>query len=388
MKYTILTVDKVLDRRTVQQADSLRARGFDVSIISTCDGVSSADDGKTKKSTATTSIYESLPDSFKHCISSIYNACFVDFAAYYEHKLLERATREKAEVYQASDLPTLSSAVKAAGTVGAKVVYDSHELFCESDYLTDAERRKWAKLERRYIKKADAVMTVNASIARELSRRYGIPEPAVVMNKQTLSAPSEQGSPFTVENGFPKGCRVLLFQGTMVKKNNIVPLVEMLSSLDESTVLCLVGDADEEYRKQLCERADTLGVSSRLVFVPRVSQTELRRYTEHAFLGLIPYTASCLNHYYCTPNKLYEYISSELPCASSDLPELRSIVVGEGIGITCDFTDSADIASKINRLLDTPEEMQRFRDNLRDVRGKYSWEYEQNVYLSTIQSIM
>ena len=88
------------------------------------------------------------------------------------------------------------------------MLYDSHELFVESS-LARWEGRRWARIERRTIGQADAVMTVSGSIAAELARRYGIAEAQVVLNapmartrrgepvdlRRDLGCPRTRGSP-------------------------------------------------------------------------------------------------------------------------------------------------------------------------------------------------
>ena len=102
-----------------------------------------------------------------------------------------RAVRERpAAVWIAHDLETLPLALRARRRLGGRVLYDSHELFVESS-LARWEGRRWARIERRTIGRADAVITVSGSIAAELARRYGIAEPEVVLNAPDAPAPEE-----------------------------------------------------------------------------------------------------------------------------------------------------------------------------------------------------
>ena len=52
----------------------------------------------------------------------------------------------------------------------------------------------------------------------------------------------------------------------------------------------------------------------------RVPQKELLDYTAGADFGIIPYPAIDLNTKYCTPNKMFEFVSAEIPIiANKDL---------------------------------------------------------------------
>jgi glycosyltransferase involved in cell wall biosynthesis len=67
-----------------------------------------------------------------------------------------------------------------------------------------------------------------------------------------------------------------------------------------------------------------------------------------ADLGVIPYSGRhSLNHRLCTPNKLFEFIEAGLPICANDLPELRRIVAGSGIGHVAPMESAADIANAI-----------------------------------------
>ena len=90
-----------------------------------------------------------------------------------------------ADVYHGHDLTGLVAAVRAADARGGKVVYDSHDLYLESG--RDAKRPGWAKaivgrLERRWARRADALVTVNATNAAILGARFGRDDAVVVHN--------------------------------------------------------------------------------------------------------------------------------------------------------------------------------------------------------------
>ena len=48
--------------------------------------------------------------------------------------------------------------------------------------------------------------------------------------------------------------------------------------------------------------------------------------------AVVPYQATCLNNFICTPNKMFEYIAAGLPILANDLPEMRKFIAGYDIG--------------------------------------------------------
>src|SRR5262249_37083042 len=99
----------------------------------------------------------------------------------FTHCFLEPALQLCADVYVAHDLPVLPAAVEAAKRVGAKVVYDAHELYPDQEFAR-LLRRRWRAVERFYICGADAVTTVNPAIAADLEARYGVARPLELYN--------------------------------------------------------------------------------------------------------------------------------------------------------------------------------------------------------------
>src|SRR5690606_15489755 len=97
----------------------------------------------------------------------------------------------------------------AAERCGAKLVYDSHELYSEQEF-TRAVRRKWSEIEAKHIGVCDAVITVNPSIASELARRYGVEQVHVIYNAERARARSvNRGRRFHELFNLPKKARVM-----------------------------------------------------------------------------------------------------------------------------------------------------------------------------------
>src|SRR5699024_314336 len=89
-----------------------------------------------------------------------------------------------AALYLASDLYTLPALADAARRHGARLTFDSRELYAALDSSAGRPwvRAGWGAVERRYIGRADAVFTVNHAIAERLTRAYGIAPPVVLYN--------------------------------------------------------------------------------------------------------------------------------------------------------------------------------------------------------------
>lgn len=270
------------------------------------------------------------------------------------------------------DLNTLSAGVELqARWPRAKLVYDSHELFaCQTvDRRIEAY---WSEIEGRCIPRVDLVITVNESIAGELVRRYGVARPEVIYNSDGIGArdrPPER-SEFLGHFGAPEGFKVL-YQGNIDRGRNLDSLVGAFEEIGEAAHLFLLGAGPvESALRRLSRRRGLRNVH----FGRPVSQSQLVGYTRHADLGMIPYVAGgSLNTLYCTPNKLFEYIEAGVPICASDLPELRAIVRGCGIGEVYEFSTPRSIARAV---LDCKSKVEQGMFPLQSreaARRRFSW---------------
>jgi glycosyltransferase involved in cell wall biosynthesis len=139
----------------------------------------------------------------------------------------------------------------------------------------------------------------------------------------------------------------------------------------------------EEYAKQLhsrIEQSDLL--RGRVLFKERVTRSELLPWTASADLGVAPILNIRANNYYCLPNKLFEYLQAEVPCATSDFPELKAIVEGYEVGFTFNPDHPQTLADALTDFFRHPERAGRYRQNARKAKRELSWEQEQQKLIA------
>src|SRR5690606_573509 len=120
----------------------------------------------------------------------------------------------------------------------------------------------------------------------------------------------------------------------------------------------------------LCSRIPK--AESAIRFVPKVKQDQLPYWTAGATLGIIPYENDALNHWFCTPNKLWEYPNAGVPIIASPFPELRKVIEPNGIGwFLPDPLKPKDIAQAIASI--PPEELEAARERCRRFIARDNW---------------
>jgi len=281
------------------------------------------------------------------------------------------------DVVHAHDLDTLPAAWAVARATGARLVYDAHELYCETSSMPPGQRPLWRALEARLAPRCDAIVTVSPSIAAELARRYGVAEPTIVLNCPPRRAAATSRR-LRDALSLPDGVRIVLYQGGLTPTRGLPELVRAAGALREDAVLVVMGWGPLE--PELRRLARDEGLDGRVRFLPPVSQEVLLDWTASADVGVIPFQAASLNNTYACPNKLFEYLQAGLPVAASDLPELARVVRGEGVGVTFDPTSPAAIAAAVDRLLGCADSAD-LRERVDLARARYCWEEEAETLL-------
>jgi glycosyltransferase involved in cell wall biosynthesis len=270
--------------------------------------------------------------------------------------------RTGAQVYYCNDLDTLDVGVVMKLT-GRRLIYDSHELYCEM--VPVGLRKSFSALfEKMFVNIADVLITVNPFIASELSRRYMIIKPIHVV----LNCP-ETYVPQSATQSLHKPV-VALYHGGLDADRGLENLVKASLDFNDQVRLVIRGNGKLETRlRQLASDA------SNVRFEKRVPMDQVIQAATTADIGVIPYLATNLNQYYCSPNKLFEYIQAGLAVVTSDFPFLKQVVIDNGIGEVFDPRDPIDIARKVN-FVSEKRNLEKFKRNVQRVRQKYTWQEE------------
>jgi glycosyltransferase involved in cell wall biosynthesis len=306
------------------------------------------------------------------------------------HRAVREAARSRpAGLYLASDLYTLPALAAAARRHGARLVYDSRELYTALDSAHGRPHVStvWAAVERRFIGRADAVLTVGDAIADRLRDRYGIERPTVLYNAPevgtavgTASEPDRDALRRALT--LPDDGRLLvLYQGLFREGRGLGTLVEAVRAVD-SARLVLIGEGALE--SQIRRRGKDLG--DRLVVHPFVPPDRLAALTPGADLGaclIEPLTESLR---LSLPNKLFEYLAAGVPVLASPLPEIRA-VVDRGVGVLADPSDPGAVADALRRALD-PDRRARWAAAAPAALAPYTWNEGRRTFRALLDRLL
>ena len=328
-------------------------------------------------------------------IESILRGILMPFHRYlmfleYDKVVYSRYLEDFSDVYHAHDLNTLRVAEKLSKAQKSKLVYDSHELYL------DRNRHKRAGLIKRFllksfekgkIRKCDAIITVNDSIANILCKRYNIEDVNIITNTPPIQLIEKYNPKYDLRKilSIKKDMKLLIYVGSIQRNRGIENLIMSLKYLD-NVYLVLMGYGN----KDLMDELDTLVESNNLadrysIFGPVPSEL-VPRFTSSADIGAAPILNSCLSYYLCSPNKIYEYIHAGIPVIASDFPELSKVVLGNKIGKVFDPDDPEDIANSLKSLLKDKDLENIISDNIERSSRIYNWNNEsrklQDIYIN------
>lgn len=283
---------------------------------------------------------------------------------------------EKPDIVHAHDLSALPVAVKYSRRFGTKLVFDAHEIY---DHLAQADDEMAdlnGKLLSKYSPMVDHFITINDSIARYYRNNYKAFPPAVVIKNATKLAPEiEYDGRLHDAAVLPRDRKILIYQGGFAPKRGLVQLLLSAEYLNPDWTLVFMGWG--KLRDELLGITDSLvlrdpAIEDKIRFVPKVKQTELPLWTAGASLGAIPYENTGLNHWFCNPNKLWEYPNAAVPIIASPFPELRALIEKYNLGwFLPESLSPREIAATINELTD--EQLAEASVNCRRFIAQDNW---------------
>jgi glycosyltransferase involved in cell wall biosynthesis len=308
--------------------------------------------------------------------------------AEFNMKAFIRMIHYRADVYHAHDLDTLLPTWLSARLTGAKIVYDSHELFTERPIALPGF---WRFLERFLITRVDAIIAANDDRAEIMVKEYGANElPTVIMNCPSSANIQVTGN-ITLREALPpevRGKRIVLYQGALSPNRCLESLVMAAQYFDERSILVFVGNSSsfsEEVLKALVVR---YGMEGRIFFKEKVDSRHLVHYISTADIGVIIYKNSCRNNYLCAPNKMFEYCMAGLPSIGCNFPPIRRIAEKHGVTLLFDPESPESIADSANELLKNTTLFANAKAATSAVAAEFTWEHEENKLLKLYDNLL
>jgi glycosyltransferase involved in cell wall biosynthesis len=261
------------------------------------------------------------------------------------------------------------------------VIYDAHELETEVSGSKGLIRLISKIIEWISIKYVDYVIVVSQSISDWYSNKYKIENIKVIRNIPNKKTLNEGYDIFRKSFSIPEEHVIFIYQGLLNKSrgvNIIINSFKKLNSKDKHIIFLGDGPLKEEIKALTSEFKN-------IHYHPMVNTKELFKFTSSADVGIHMIFNSCLNHYYCLPNKIFEYFLFGIPVIVSDFPEMKKIVDINKIG-WCINPDEVQLGLILNNL--NFEIISEFKKNVHKSKDNYSWEKEELNYIEIYKSLL
>lgn len=290
------------------------------------------------------------------------------------------------DVIHAHDVHHLSTVARAvarrrAQGQPARWVYDAHEFVAGLPVYPQRSHRDnaaYLDLERQYIRRADAVITVTEPLAEELQRRYRLTDkPTVVMNAPEFTATPESGGSTVREAcGLTDDTPLIVYSGGVTRARGVHTVVEALAELPgvHLAVVCVPHNQTDPV-KALAELAEDLGVTDRVHFLNPVSPSAVSSFLSAADLAVHP-MVHFGSHEFALPNKLFEYLYAGLPLVVSDCRALSQFVRQNDLGGVFAAEDASSCAAAITEVLGRGQYLRARIANDGGLLEPYSWSHQ------------
>ncbi len=294
--------------------------------------------------------------------------------------------KQKADLFIAYDYLPLLPLRLSAFFRKCIYVYDSVELLTGLNSLTDRplRRRFWRFYERFGIQKVKAAFTVCESDAEELQRVY----PQLSVQGFVRNIPVYRETPpsaFLREKyNIPPNRRVAIYQGMVFKGRGLERIIEACRDVPD-VVIVIVGEGP--LRPELEGMTKKFNMSERVIFTGLVPFQKLEDFTASADFGFTVISGKGLSYFHALPNKLFEYIQVGIPVIGSNYPEIARIIDSEKIGYTVNPESVQEIKDAVQKML-MPQNYRTFKERLKKIRAKYTWQEESEKYLKIIDSAL
>lgn len=263
----------------------------------------------------------------------------------------------------------------------SKLIYDTHELETETNGLRGWRKKFYKLQEKLFIKSFDHVFVVSSSIENWYRKTYSISNVTTIMNCPYPRAIHESNI-FRKELGIDEESLIFIYQGGLSEVRGISLLLNAFIELNDPMYnIVFMGYGDLEDKIKSASK-----MHDNIYFYDAVPPDRVLEYTASADVGLHAIKNTCLNHNYCLPNKLFEYLTAGIPCIVPDLFEMSKYIKEERAGFLFKQEVIGDLIQEIKNI--SKEDGMLLKQNILETQKKYNWINEEKKMIRVYVNII
>lgn len=365
-----VTSDLVYDQRVHKVSQTLHEAGFEVTLV-----------GRQKKTSSKILIRDYETYRFK----LIFESGFL-FYITFQIRLFLYLLFKKSDIILSNDLDTLLPNYFISRIKRKKIIYDTHEYFTGVPELLERKfvRNVWKKIENYIFPKLPLVYTVNESIAKLYANEFGN-EIKIVRNLPFLNTNTKDIDNINYLSHYQEIIKIktpiILYQGAVNKDRGLEEMIDAMQQIEAKLVI--IGDGDVfSSLKILAEK-----VKNKVYFTGYIPFEILPNFTKLATLGISLEKPTNINYKFASPNKVVDYMQSDVPILATNLIEIDKIITQYEIGKSLNWKNSNDIALAINDIIFDTHKLEFWKKNCQKAKKDLCWENEKQKLISLFESI-
>ena len=261
-----------------------------------------------------------------------------------------------------------------------KLIYDTHELETETEGDLGLRQKINKQVERIFIKFVDHTFVVGENISKWYDSVYKIN--STVIYNAPFYKEVENTKLFHEIFNLRDDQIIVLYQGGLSKGRGVISVLNtFLNRENDNVVVIFMGSGP--LKEEIIKAAN---ISQNIFFHEAVSPENLLRYTCSADIGIHMIFNTCLNHFYCMPNKLFEYTMAGLALMVSNMKEMEEFVVLNKNGAVLNSFLYDDISKSIDVLIES--NICEIKENSLIAAKKYNWDVQEPKIIGVYNSLL
>ncbi|MFB3764140.1 MAG: glycosyltransferase [Methanotrichaceae archaeon] len=264
-----------------------------------------------------------------------------------------------------------------------KIILDIHDTIEQADAIGTGKAVFNSDLEGYFFRNATLILALNKPMWRYLQNKYGIPS-----DKRVVFVPNAYEEGFMelypdaykhADNRFN-----ICYLGGITKNRGIDILIKACKRLHEKYPylrLYLIGSYGEGISSELKKAI----LESDFIIRREVPRKELPGLIKDIDLCVLPYDPNVEYMNFSSPLKFFEYIGTGKPILCTMCESLMDLDKGEGI-VYYKY-DDADLESKIDQMINNPQNREKLSEKIMAMRPLHTWNKRSEDLCRAIESL-
>lgn len=178
--------------------------------------------------------------------------------------------------------------------------------------------------------------------------------------------------------GLEKDKKIIVYTGSLLPGKGVDVLVKCSALLPQVQFLIVGGASNDvcKFKKQLS--------NENITFVGYVDHILIPIYQKAADILVLPNTYGSYIDDVTSPMKLFEYLASQRPIISTNMPSILEILIDNYNALICQTGDASSLAYKISILIDNDQLIEMLIKNALQDLYKYTFAWRSELFIKYI----